>query len=72
MQGESLRDALEVLSLLKVEIAVEGEGYVSEQIEGTQNGKPLLTLKLKPLNDDSEDVPATSADDEGAESENGP
>ncbi|WP_313639315.1 penicillin-binding transpeptidase domain-containing protein [Paenibacillus sp.] len=72
LQGESLRDGLEVLTLLKVEIAVEGEGYVSEQIEGTKNGKPLLTLKLKPLNDNSEDVPATSPADEGTESESGP
>jgi penicillin-binding protein 2B len=72
LQGESLRDALEVLTLLKVEIAVEGEGYVSEQIEGTKNGKPLLTLKLKSLNDNSEDVPASSSADAGAESENGP
>jgi penicillin-binding protein 2B len=72
LQGESLRDALEVLTLLKVEIAVEGEGYVSEQIEGTKNGKPLLTLKLKPLNENSEEAPASSSADKGTESESGP
>jgi penicillin-binding protein 2B len=51
LKGQSLRDALEVLSLLKVGIVVEGEGYVTEQIEGTKNGKKLITLKLTPLNE---------------------
>ncbi|WP_339319452.1 penicillin-binding transpeptidase domain-containing protein [Paenibacillus sp. FSL R10-2734] len=72
LQGESLRDALEILTLLKVEIAVDGEGYVSEQIEGTKNGKTLITLKLKPLNDESEDNPSSLPADEGTESESGP
>ncbi|AIQ75944.1 MULTISPECIES: penicillin-binding transpeptidase domain-containing protein [Paenibacillus] len=71
LKGESLRDALEILTLLKVEIAVDGEGYVSEQIVGTQNGKTLVTLKMKPLNDYGEDIPVAPPADEGTDSESG-
>jgi penicillin-binding protein 2B len=69
LKGESLRDALEILTLLKVQIAVEGEGYVSEQIEGMKNGKTFLTLKLKPLNDHGEDIPVAPPAKVDSESE---
>lgn len=73
LQGESLRDALEILTLLKVDVAVEGEGYVSEQIEGTKNGKPLLTLKLKPLNENTDgEIATVPPDEETTTSENAP
>ncbi|ULO08872.1 PASTA domain-containing protein [Paenibacillus sp. 19GGS1-52] len=59
LSGQSLRDALEILSLLKVGITVEGEGYVTEQAVGTKDGKTLVTLKLKPLNEYGEDIPVS-------------
>lgn len=47
LTGESLRDALEILTLLKVNVSVEGEGFVSSQkveVSGEQR-TVLLTLK---------------------------
>lgn len=69
LRGQSLRDALEVLNLLKVGITVEGEGYVTEQSEEVQNGKKLVTLKLNPLNEYGEDIPVAAADENTADSE---
>ncbi|MNV44012.1 Penicillin-binding protein 2B [compost metagenome] len=48
LKGTSLRDALEILSLLKVGIQVSGEGYVTEQSVAQKNGKAEVTLTLKP------------------------
>ncbi|MHA6530295.1 penicillin-binding transpeptidase domain-containing protein [Paenibacillus sp. BAC0078] len=61
LRGQSLRDALEILSLLKVGIAIEGEGYVSQQTQGIKNGKTLVTLALKPLNEYGENIPVPPA-----------
>ncbi|KWX86339.1 hypothetical protein AMQ83_19475, partial [Paenibacillus riograndensis] len=67
LKGQSLRDALEVLSLLKVGIAVEGEGYVSEQAQGLKNGKTLVTLKLNPVNEYGENIPVPTVEEEKPE-----
>jgi penicillin-binding protein 2B len=67
LRGQSMRDALEVLNLLKVEISVEGEGYITEQTESTQNGKRLVQLKLSPLNAYGEDIPVPTAEEEAAD-----
>lgn len=67
LRGQSLRDALEVLNLLKVKISVEGEGYIAEQTESIQNGKRLVKLKLKPLNAYGEDIPVSTADEKTAD-----
>lgn len=67
LRGQSLRDALEVLNLLRVNISVEGEGYITEQIESTQNGKRLVQLKLNPLHVDGEDIPVSTAEGETAD-----
>ncbi|OKP91110.1 stage V sporulation protein D [Paenibacillus helianthi] len=64
LRGQSLRDALEVLSLLKVGISVDGEGYVSGQTEGTKNGKTQVTLSLKPMNEHGENIPAPADEEE--------
>lgn len=64
LKGQSLRDALEVLNLLKVKISVEGEGYVTEQTVSTENGKKLVQLKLNPLNEYGENIPVAAAKDE--------
>ncbi|WP_410514516.1 penicillin-binding transpeptidase domain-containing protein [Paenibacillus sp. BR2-3] len=71
LRGESLRDALEILSLLKVDIGVEGEGYVSEQTESTENGKTLVALKLKPLNEYGEEIPVALPEETGLENDGG-
>lgn len=67
LRGQSLRDALEVFNLLKVKISVEGEGYITEQTESTQNGKRLVQLKLSPLNAYGEDIPVSTAEEEAAD-----
>ncbi|WP_379131529.1 penicillin-binding transpeptidase domain-containing protein [Paenibacillus sp. sgz500958] len=64
LRGESLRDALEILTLLKVGIEVEGEGYVAEQVQGKKDGKTIISLKLKPLNEYGEDIPVEHSEDE--------
>ena len=69
LRGQSLRDALEILNLLKVGISVEGEGYVTEQTQGKKNGKTTVSLKLSPLNEYGENIPLASADDPAAEGE---
>ncbi|MNF09249.1 hypothetical protein D3C80_2098680 [compost metagenome] len=53
-----------MLNLLKVQISVEGEGYVTEQTESSQNGKKLVQLKLNPLNEYGEDIPVAAAGEE--------
>lgn len=69
LRGQSLRDALEILSLLKVDISVEGEGYVSEQTEVIKNGKTAVTLKLNPINEYGENIPVTPPAEDQEESE---
>ncbi|SEK94914.1 penicillin-binding transpeptidase domain-containing protein [Paenibacillus sp. OK003] len=50
LSGESLRDALEVLSLMKVGVTVKGEGYVvkqTEQVAGEQRTVELVLQTAK-------------------------
>ncbi|WP_408892391.1 penicillin-binding transpeptidase domain-containing protein [Paenibacillus taichungensis] len=50
LTGESLRDALEVLSLMKVGVTVKGEGYVvkqTEQVAGEQRTVELVLQTAK-------------------------
>lgn len=61
LRGQSLRDALEVLTLLKVAVSVEGEGYITSQTEAILHGKRLVQLKLNPLNTYGEDLPVSAA-----------
>ncbi|MNM14114.1 Penicillin-binding protein 2B [compost metagenome] len=61
LKGTSLRDALEILSLLKVGIQVSGEGYVTEQSVAQKNGKAEVTLTLKP--NEQKDGAEASGDD---------
>ncbi|BCG60244.1 penicillin-binding transpeptidase domain-containing protein [Paenibacillus sp. URB8-2] len=62
LRGESLRDALEVLTLLKVGIQVDGEGYVSKQQESVNNGKTKVSLTLKPDEQMGEESDTASAE----------
>lgn len=50
LKGESLRDALQVLTLMKLTVNVEGEGYVTEQKVIEAQGKRTVQLTLKPPN----------------------
>jgi penicillin-binding protein 2B len=64
LKGESLRDALDILTLLKCSVTVQGEGYVSEQLFTDKNGKRSVQLTLKPVKDDeaSQDVSSSSTE----------
>ncbi|GGG88938.1 penicillin-binding transpeptidase domain-containing protein [Paenibacillus radicis (ex Gao et al. 2016)] len=48
MSGLSLRDALEVSSVLNIRLIVEGQGYVVSQQEELIKGERHLRLKLQP------------------------
>ncbi|QWU14943.1 penicillin-binding protein 2B [Paenibacillus sophorae] len=69
LRGESLRDALEVLSLLKVGIQVSGEGYVTVQKESVNNGKTQVALTLMPNKQDAKDTEAASGEATGPNAE---
>lgn len=47
LTGESLRDALEVLSLMKVGVTVKGEGYVVKQKEQVSGEQRTVQLTLQ-------------------------
>lgn len=49
LTGESLRGAMEVLSLMKVSIATQGEGYVVNQVVSQDGDRRLVSLTLQPL-----------------------
>nr|WP_145163735.1 penicillin-binding transpeptidase domain-containing protein [Paenibacillus terrae] len=65
LKGESLRDALDILTLLKCSVTVQGEGYVSEQLVTDKNGKRSVQLTLKPVKDDETSEDASSSSTEG-------
>ncbi|GIQ64131.1 stage V sporulation protein D [Paenibacillus cisolokensis] len=48
MRGLSLRDAMEICSLLGIRIVAEGEGYVVSQMVAKQNGERVVKIVLKP------------------------
>ncbi|GAB6929614.1 penicillin-binding protein 2B [Paenibacillus sp. JCM 10914] len=66
LQGESLRDAMEVLTLMRVKVNVQGEGYVAEQLETSENGQRTVHLTLRT----AEEL-ATGKDSEGGTSTDG-
>jgi len=74
LTGESLRDALDVLTLMKVPVSVSGEGYVTSQKVTNLNGKRTVQLTLKPADapDESKDGDETSdADGNGNNQQTG-
>lgn len=84
VKGESLREAMELLSALQVAVTAEGQGYVVSQTVSEENGQRKVHLVLEPPDkeaDDSADAEeATSSEDgeasstgdeETSESENG-
>ncbi|NIK22486.1 penicillin-binding transpeptidase domain-containing protein [Paenibacillus lupini] len=68
MTGISLRDALEIASVLDIRVTAEGAGYVVSQKQVTKNGERLLQLTLSPElqqesgQDEAADADASKAD----------
>ncbi|CAM4446742.1 penicillin-binding transpeptidase domain-containing protein [Paenibacillus phoenicis] len=62
LQGESLRDALELLSVLQIPVTANGEGYVVSQEVVNENGGRRVILTLEPP-----DKEETSSNDEQVE-----
>lgn len=62
LQGESLRDAVELLSILQIPVTTQGEGYVVSQEVVNENGGRRVILTLEPP-----DKEETSSDEEQAE-----
>ncbi|WP_379318042.1 penicillin-binding transpeptidase domain-containing protein [Paenibacillus puldeungensis] len=58
LKGESLRDAMELLSVLKVQVEAKGQGYIVSQQVTKENGERKVILTLQP--------PAEKADQETA------
>ncbi|MHA0855843.1 penicillin-binding transpeptidase domain-containing protein [Paenibacillus sp. CMAA1364] len=56
LKGESLRDALQLLTLLKVKVSVVGEGYVVEQKEIPDQGNRMIQLTLNPINELKDEI----------------
>lgn len=48
LKGKSLRDVMEITSLLHWKVRVDGEGYVTEQKTSTENGQRIVEIKLAP------------------------
>lgn len=48
LTGVSLRDSLELLTLMKISAKIDGEGYVIRQKEEKQGDKRVLSLLLQP------------------------
>jgi penicillin-binding protein 2B len=60
LKGLSLRDALEMCSLLKVVCTVEGQGYVTSQKAVKVEGKWILQLTLAPPGQAADSAPETT------------
>jgi penicillin-binding protein 2B len=58
LTGLSLRDALEMVSLLKASVTVKGEGYVISQESSVTGGKMSVKLTLSPADSPSQGVQA--------------
>ncbi|HWO54579.1 MAG TPA: penicillin-binding transpeptidase domain-containing protein [Paenibacillus cookii] len=73
LTGESLRDALDVLTLMKVQVNVSGEGYVASQKVTNQNGKRTVQLTLKPADalDESKDGDDDNSDKDDKDRQTG-
>lgn len=69
MQGMSLRDALEMCSLLGASCTAKGEGYVVSQQAGSSGGKTTVALTLSPAGADAqtEEETAGSASASGSQ-----
>lgn len=70
VKGQSLRDAMELLSVLQVSVRTVGEGYVVDQQVAEVQGQRQVTLVLEPLSKDlAEEETDQAALDEGEEND---
>ncbi|MNJ36277.1 PASTA domain protein [compost metagenome] len=70
VKGQSLRDAMELLSVLQVSVRTVGEGYVVDQQVAEVQGKRQVTLVLEPLGKELvEEEVDPAALDEGEEND---
>ncbi len=65
MTGISLRDALEIASVLNIRVTVKGEGYVVSQKQVTKNGERLVELTLSPQTDPANSQADSSDTEDG-------
>jgi len=72
LKGLSLRDALEMCSLLKVVCTVEGQGYVTSQKAVKVEDKWILELKLAPSGQVEEPTAESTADSAADSTANAP
>ncbi|MCM3040469.1 penicillin-binding transpeptidase domain-containing protein [Paenibacillus motobuensis] len=70
LKGQSLRDAMELLSAIGVEVNIEGEGYVVSQTLTKENGKRRIDLVLEPLIKEDEESGQDEQNDQAAHEEN--
>ncbi|WP_338555671.1 penicillin-binding transpeptidase domain-containing protein [Paenibacillus sp. KS-LC4] len=70
MTGLSLRDALEVASLMNVQLLAEGEGFIISQKEDKQGDKRILRVQLSPPTGAEGAITAEEALENAKEQEN--
>ncbi|WP_244226639.1 PASTA domain-containing penicillin-binding protein [Paenibacillus protaetiae] len=71
LKGASLRDAVEMASILGIRLETQGEGYVVSQSEDTPNGQRVLKLVLQPLGGPDEEDADTDESGSAAGEEGG-
>ncbi|NMO94783.1 penicillin-binding protein [Paenibacillus lemnae] len=64
MRGESLRDALEILTLLKVKVNVKGEGYIVDQKETKEKDGRVVYLTLQSAAESVKEKEGASTEEE--------
>ncbi|WP_040715503.1 penicillin-binding transpeptidase domain-containing protein [Paenibacillus daejeonensis] len=67
MRGLSLRDALEVCSLLDMRCISEGEGYVTSQMQAKLDGEDVIKLVLQPPGEPEDDGETVVEGEEASE-----
>ncbi|MEX2462459.1 MAG: penicillin-binding transpeptidase domain-containing protein [Paenibacillaceae bacterium] len=64
-KGKSLRDAMEICTLLELQCKVSGEGYVTVQVVSGSGSQQAVKLELHPLSE-----PAAESNENGSETQN--
>ncbi|MNN25581.1 hypothetical protein D3C81_1390590 [compost metagenome] len=67
LQGESLRDAMELLSVLQIPVTAEGEGYVVSQEVVNENGGRRVILTLEPPDKEEVSTDGGQTEDTGTD-----
>ncbi|MFD0715132.1 penicillin-binding transpeptidase domain-containing protein [Paenibacillus sp. GCM10027626] len=67
MRGLSMRDALEICSLLNIRFVTVGQGFVTDQVMGQKNGERVLKLVLKPPGEPDQEETTDEKKDEKQE-----